>query len=490
MYKPTLAIKTRVIVCLAGCLTIQVVFGNMLMFRNLCMVKGPVEGADKKGHAVVIEQLGMIGDKVYGTPIYAYWSSGSDQTSPYLGYGWHLPIAESRIVPLDAARFEMRRPDGGVELIVRDRKDKNKLRGRRYWHGEVRGDEIRIFTLKDCRHGQCELVFRNGRLVRFRDGSINASLAYRGRHLESVDFNGKEALFFSRIASRNDEWQIRFGSKKIVRLRTGKANFPHASGKAICKSTLTEIAFTDGTSRIVSYGIDKDGNGMVNAQESQTLWDAKKRTILAKDGWNYEVKDPKPDWNNVFIRRFNKRGEAECEYYDLQTGMQTKEVGHTKTVMRLFTSGPLKGKARWAESYHNGELQTRGEYAYDENGGLIYCKSFDRHSSSTAGKKDMVEKWCEPNGHILKTRKNGDDSTIQEYIYTPEGRRVAVICGDRIVSECVGNAKEFVAWYKDKQKGKNVPVPKIVEWRDVPLPEHVRKAIPPDLHKDLVNDGW
>ena len=59
MYLKPIPIKP--LFALFCCLAIQLAFGNMLVFRGLCMVKGPVEGADKKGHAIVMEKLGMSG---------------------------------------------------------------------------------------------------------------------------------------------------------------------------------------------------------------------------------------------------------------------------------------------------------------------------------------------------------------------------------------------------------------------------------------------
>jgi hypothetical protein len=220
------------------------------------------------------------------------------------------------------------------------------------------------------------------------------------------------------------------------------------------------------------------------------VWDAKRRTIVAKDDWHYEVKAPEPEWNNVPIRRFNKKGEVESEHYDLKTGIKTTERGREKTVMRLFTSCVLKGMARWMEHYRNGELQSRGEYSYDEAGRMIYSKSIGRSPYTTNGNKEMKETWYDSNGRILKIRENGDNAKVQEYIHTLEGRRVAVICGDKIVAECVGNAKDFVAWHKAKKKGDEAPAPKVVEFCDMPLPDHLRKAIPPDALKELRNDGW
>lgn len=466
------------------------VFGNMLVFRGLGMAKGPVEGVDKKGHAIVMEKLGMIGDKIYGIPVYAYWSSESGISSTFLGYGWRLPIAESRIVPLDADRFEMHRPDGGTELIVRDRNDKSKLRGRRYWKGEIKDDEILIYTTKDCRHGQCELVFRKGRLVRFKDGSVNAILSYRGRNFESMVVNGKNAMRISRMKGKDKGWQIRIDSEDAIKVLLGDVDVPLVSGNRIKVSSLMEIVFSDGVRRNFSYGVNSKGNGTMRTADTCVVWDAKRRTIIAKDDWCYEVRVPEPKWNNVPIRRFNKKGDAESEHYDLKTGIRTTERGSEKIVMRLFTSGLLKGRARWTEHYLKSERLSKKEYSYDETGRLIYCKSIGRSPYSMDGKEEKKETWYAPNGQIIKIREDGDNAKVQEYIYTPEGRRVAVICGDKIIAECVGNAKDFVAWHKAKKNGEDVPVPKVVEWRDMPLPEHLRMAIPPDMLKELRNDGW
>ena len=367
MRRKLIFIKT--LFCLSCCLVVQVVSGNMLVFRGLGMVKGPVEGADRKGYAIVMEKLGMIGDEVYGIPVYAYWSSESGISSPCLGYGWRLPIAESRIVPVNAERFEMHRPDGGVELIVRDRKDKNRLRGRRYWKGEIRDEEIRIYTTKDCRHGQCELVFRKGRLVRFKDGSVNATFSYCGRNLESIDVDRKKVMRISRMKGKSKGWQIEFESRKVIKATLGDVDIPLASGNRMRASALTEIVFPDGAKRNFAYGVAADGNGTMRTADTGIVWDAKRRTIVAKDDWRYEVKAPEPEWNNVPIRRFNKKGDAESEHY---------------------------GRARWTELYLKSERLSKNEYSYDETGRLIYCKSIGRSPYSIDGKEEKKETWHVP----------------------------------------------------------------------------------------------
>lgn len=441
----------------------QTTYGNMLAFRNLCMVRGPIEGTDKKGHALVVEKLGVVGDGIHGIPVYAYWCSKDNHTSPYLGFGWHLPVAESMIVPLDGNRFEMRRPDGGIELIARDPKNRNKLYGRKYWLGEIQGNEIRIHSPKDCRHGQSELVFRNGRLVRIKDGSFDVTLVYRGRYLEKIISNRRELLHISSTTQNESTWLVRFGNKDVIRLDTDWAILPHQSGKKISVKSLSTINTSNGNRKKISYQIDKTGNGIIQTSDSRIVWNVKTRKILTKDEWTYDVGNPQPEWNNVPIRRFNQKGEAEGEYYDILTGIQKKEIGYSKNIMRLFTSGILRGKARWAEQYYKGELLCRGEYSYNENGDLVYIRSLGKGLFSKTSKHEVMETWCAPNGHTLKTRKNGDNSTIQEWVYNPEGRLVAVICNDRIISEYVENTKAFVEWHKAKQTGKTIPVPKVIE---------------------------
>ena len=159
--------------------------------------------------------------------------------------------------------------------------------------------------------------------------AFNAMLTYRGRHLESIFCGRKELLRLSRIATKDEEgWRISLEAKKPIWLITGRATVPLSSGKRMPVSTLTGIAFPDGSRRIIEYGIDTNGNGVVKTSESSIAWDVKRHAILAKDDWTYEVKNPQPEWNNAPIRRFNKKGEAEGEYYDIQTGVQTKEIGY------------------------------------------------------------------------------------------------------------------------------------------------------------------
>ena len=61
-------------------------------------------------------------------------------------------------------------------------------------------------------------------------------------------------------------------------------------------SALMEIIFPDGAKRNFVYGVDADGNGTMRTADTCIVWDAKRRTIMAKDEWRYDVKAPEPEW--------------------------------------------------------------------------------------------------------------------------------------------------------------------------------------------------
>ena len=218
--------------------------------------------------------------------------------------------------------------------------------------------------------------------------AFNAMLTYRGRHLESIFCGRKELLRLSRIATKDEEgWRISLEAEKPIWLITGRATVPLSSGKRMPVSTLTGIAFPDGSRRIIEYGIDTNG---------------------ASPGMSRDM---------PFLLRM--------------TGLT-----RSRTLNLNGTTPRFEGLTKKARPKVNIMIFRQ------------VCKR-RRSAISTNGKKDIVEKWFEPNGHILKTRKNGDDSTVQEYIYTPEGRRVAVICCTCTGRNSVINGHEYCRTWND-----------------------------------------
>lgn len=478
----------RMTLCVLCCAAINIASGNMLTFRYLGAVKGPVDGADHKGHAILPERLGEL-DASGFTPIYAYWSSKDAASSPHLGCGWHIPIAESTIIPMDENRFEMHRPDGRTELIYRLKSDRSKLRGRRYWRGEIDDDEIRIYTTKECRHGACELLFKKGRLTRLKYRKLNATFTYRDRHTISIECNGKEVMRISKKDETDDICEIVFGCGRYAKIKLGNAKFPSAS-KERTATAVKEMLFSDGERKSFNYGISKDGNGTISTSlGTRITWNPESRKIVSKDDWTYEVKEPTPKWNNVPIRRCNPKGEAEGDYLDLQTGIRTRESGFEKNMMRMFTSGFLRGNVRWDEHYANGKPKIRNEYSYNEKGRIVYIKTM-RPVKTGRGWKVLSETWRDGDGNPLKIRYDGDDLKLKEYIYTPDGKNVAILDKGKLVyNSTISNGMDFVEWHRARQRGEDPPVPKIIERPPPPLPQWI-KELPPDVLKNLLDDGW
>ncbi len=88
-----------------------------------CYIKSrEMEHIDDYGHAVKAYRLGTfsLGDR--DVPLYAYWTSAAHSTRTTLGHGWHVPWFESRMLPIDGARYRF---NGG------DARHKNRSRPRR-----------------------------------------------------------------------------------------------------------------------------------------------------------------------------------------------------------------------------------------------------------------------------------------------------------------------------------------------------------------------
>lgn len=144
-------------------------------------------------------------------------------------------------------------------------------------------------------------------------------------------------------------------------------------------------------------------------------------------------------------------------YKNWATGESVKEILGGREVSRIFTSGKLRGKLRWREATQPGVYKERTEYLYNENGGLAYFKRIDFKE------KSYLEGWYDAAGRIVKSRVNGDDDSIREYIYNPAGTRVAVVEGVQLVQRRVPNAEEFVKWHNDAKRGLHYAAPAIKE---------------------------
>lgn len=447
-----------------------------------------LEGVDAVGHALYVKRLGEIkwADGEY--PVVIRWNSGDEGASMVLGAGWSLPIAESRIVPIDANRFVMRQPDGCECRFSRNPKNPNEIRsGVHRWMGRISGDRTDIWTHPDAPGAigghETSMRFQKGRLVELRMRNATLTFKYAKGVLTQVLRDGKAQLKISRSTSESKGWNFEFADKRTVVAVCGKAVFPSTSGNREM-NTLKDLWMEGAESTSFDYSRPRDGRAVFSTQGAKFVWDTRRRTLLEKDGWKYEIGEAKPTGNNTPMRRVNRDGGVEQDFYDLETGFAIKEsVSGEKKVVRRFTSGRLYGKTRWCEYHRRGVLDHRVDFSYDEEGREVYSKY--KYGPANTEHKGIREFWFNEQGRILRIRENEDKTTDQEYVYTPDGINVGVVCGDEIVSSQVANMDDFVKWHRAMKRGERLPCPSIISVRDASWPEGLRKAIPDWLFRKL-----
>ena len=89
--------------------------GESLPFERLDDIRGPFEGTGIRGDALYVRELGRVGK----LPLQAYWSSVRLNNSPLLGFGWCIPLLESKFVKADERRWAFDQPDGYVRIFIK-----------------------------------------------------------------------------------------------------------------------------------------------------------------------------------------------------------------------------------------------------------------------------------------------------------------------------------------------------------------------------------
>lgn len=352
----------RTLVALGGALLVVVqASGNMIDPRGYAWPFGVLDGVDARGHALYVRKIGEIkwGDVMF--PVVIRWNSGDTGRSAIFGVGWSLPLAESRIVPIDANRFVMRQPDGRECRFSRNPKNPNEIQsGVHRWLGRVNGGRIDVRSHPDAPGALCGgevgMTFRKGRLSELRMRNTTMSFTYDGDVLTQIAENGRPRLRIVQSGRVLNEWLFDFGGVRAVTVVCGRVVLPSPSGVRE-GSSLKALHFGASDPVEFGYSVRKDGRAVFTAPGATVVWDARRRTILERDGWTYEIGMAKPEWNNTPMRRVDRSGGVEQNFHDLVTGGVTKETTDgRKTVERLFTSGRFSGMLRWRECYEKGAL--------------------------------------------------------------------------------------------------------------------------------------
>lgn len=347
-----------------------------IVWRELWQLKGPFEGVDKQGHALLIQKLGDIETSAGARlPFYAYFRSDSANRSPVAGYGWCVPLLESRIVQTFPDIFCMYQPDGFQRYFVRDKKEPSLLLSKRPWSAKITGSIITAqCACKD--QGHAKFVFRQGRLIAMEvkegsfdfsyEGNIAAEIKEGGRVVLATQINRKTRGVTGISLSNGKNILIEQGESPQIQVVKGK---PSDAGRI---ASLGGLTLADGSVQTFAYKVDRGTNVVLRLSDREIVWDAAAK-IIRKDGeWMYSVTPARNAWNNAAIGRVNTLGQKEFQHNDLEKGIETIErLDGFKSVTKRFTSGRLRNMLRERQYFMRGKPTEHTKFFHDDKGRCV-----------------------------------------------------------------------------------------------------------------------
>ena len=310
-------------------------------------------------------------------PIVIGFQSAREKSSPYLGYGWVMPLLESYMVQTGENTFEIMKPTGYTSGFGRDPKTATAIGGVQGWKGEIGSNTIKVWA--PC---GWSLTYTMGRLTEMGTPKGKRILVKRdlSGQVEDVTMDGRVLVkvvkgLGGKIEGLEVEGQklaIAMGEKPRVQNLAGKNVI---AGKDMSLASISTGEASPMPFRAFEYGVDKDLQpkmvvkaGVQSGRE--IVWNAG-NSIINKDGdWDYDG-TAKTEGKNASIRRTNQRGELESWYLDQTLGTELSENSDgTKRKVLRFASGSLVGKIRREEIVRPGLPPFKRELSYDKDGKL------------------------------------------------------------------------------------------------------------------------
>ena len=397
---------------LAGFCVISHAVGESLPFSGLDDLRGPYDGTGVLGEALYVQPIGKAGN----LPVCAFWSSSNTSRSPFLGFGWSIPVLESRFVQLDERRWAFYQPDGYRRIFVPVKHgDGNALTGGSAWKAVVNGNSIRVTADPQDGKPKSMFFFSNGRLFRMDCEEGCFEIIYKGRVASSIVSQGKTLLEVERVSVPKKCVEFRFngGRSKAVAVCSEATVFGEpedssstpTSSKEQCLASLKtargEVKF--------SYGVD-DGEAFFAAGGTRWKWDVRTRKILACGDWAYTIGETDGKEDEQSFDRRHADGRHESHFYNRRTGMVRQEFADgTCQSYRVFTSGPLAyRRAKWAREMRADSSVVYTEYTYNEAGRLV-----GRKTKRDGEDEGVVEELLDESGRILRRRVNGKEVSVK-----------------------------------------------------------------------------
>ncbi len=275
------------------------------------------DGVDNFGYVDYWDKIAEIDigeDKPF--PIVIGFNSDRDSTSPYLGYGWVMPLFESYMVQNGENTFEIMKPTGYTSGFGRDPKKTTAIGGVKGWKGEIGSDTIKVWapcgwSLTYTRGKLTEIATPKGKRIsvnRGLDGQVK-DVVMDGRILVRVLKSFEDHVEGLKV--QGERIAIEFGEKPRVRSVQG-SNVVAGVDRSVGKITLP-----DGQLKTYDYSVGGTLQptlriGGTQIAERKMTWDAARRLITSDGQWKYDVTSSEIPGYNA-LKRWGWTRRASCE---------------------------------------------------------------------------------------------------------------------------------------------------------------------------------
>ena len=284
-------------------------------------------------------------------PLVIGFQSDREWSSPYLGYGWILPLFDSNLVQTGENSFEMIAPDGYTVPLGRDGKKPTILSGPKGWKGEISGDTITLWA--DC---GWKLTYTKGKITTI--GTPKGKTLLIGRDGTGV---AKDATYDGKVVVRVERdfkglvTGLVLGDKRIGLEQTEKPRIQSILGKNVVGGkdmSLGKVTCEGDVVKTCEYGVSDGLQPKLTVADTgkpsrQIAWDPASRFIMSDGDWKYDIKPSPTKGFNASIGRKNKANQEELWFLDSAGGQEIiREINGFVSNRRWFTSGILAGKPR------------------------------------------------------------------------------------------------------------------------------------------------
>lgn len=389
--------------------------------------KDHFDGVNEYGY---VSYWDTIGDLDLGEgliiPLVIGFESNREWSSPYLGYGWILPLFDSNLVQTGENSFQMIAPDGYTVPLGRDRNKPTLLSGPKGWKGEI-SDTITLWATCGWK-----LVYTKGKITSI--GTPKGKTLLINRDATGV---AKEATYDGKVVIRVERdfkgmvTGLVLRDKRIGLEQTEKPRIQSVLGRNLVVAkdlSLGKVIGEPDSTKTFEHKVTNDLQPSLaittNGEYPRAItWDALTKLILTDQDWKYKVELPETNLSNAKVTR-TKGNEMEFWNYDPSSGVD-ESLGSNGLFQHTswFTSGALSGKIRELKrNGKSGESDTTIKYIYSSDAKLkrILTSHHSIKNNSSLGLYQEIEKAESKtiqDGSIVSRLLIGDNPSKDEFSF-------------------------------------------------------------------------